>query len=179
MLAKRVEHRRVRIREQEHVGFLYLLEPSDRRPVESDSFVEDLIGESVCRNGEMLGQSWQVYEPEVDDLDTLVLDQAQYFPCGPLLHFSSLARLRSLLRSFFVRSAGLRAAQCCGLSAHWTSPECQPVAVGLRRQDDDRHDPPVAGQDSHRLVSAPLPLRERSVNLCSAWSRVRQRPGRI
>ena len=38
----------------------------------------------------MLHQAGQVDEPDVDDLDALVLHQAEHFRRGPLLHGSSL-----------------------------------------------------------------------------------------
>ena len=86
VLAERIEHRGVRIRDQEHVRLLDLLETADRRTVESETVLEHVLGELVRRNREVLHQSRQVAEPNVDDLDVAVLDELQYVARRALLH---------------------------------------------------------------------------------------------
>ena len=52
-------------------------EPSKPKPS-----LEDVLGQLVGRHREVLHQPGQVAEPEVDDLDALVLDQAEAPPPG-------------------------------------------------------------------------------------------------
>ena len=73
-LRERVDHRGVGIRHEEHVGFLDLLEAADRRAVEAEPFLEDVLGELVRGNREVLHEAGKVAEAHVDDLDALVLE---------------------------------------------------------------------------------------------------------
>jgi hypothetical protein len=68
----------VRIGEQEHVGFLDLLEPSDGRAVEAVAGLERLLGQLADRNGEMLHQPGEIAEPQVDDLGGRLLRHHQH-----------------------------------------------------------------------------------------------------
>ena len=86
VLAERVEHGGVGIGDQEHVGLLDLLEAADRRTVESETVLEDVLRQLVSRHREVLHQTREVTEPNVDDLDVVVLDELQYVARAALLH---------------------------------------------------------------------------------------------
>ncbi len=73
MLRERVDDRGVRVRLEEHVGFLDLLEATDRRAVEAQALVEDVFRELVGGDREVLHETGEVAETHVDDLDALVL----------------------------------------------------------------------------------------------------------
>ena len=90
MLPEGVDHRGVGVGHEQHVRLLDLLEPPDRRPVEAEALFEDVLGERVGGNREVLHEAGQVDEPDVHNLDALVLHQAEHFRRGPLLHASSL-----------------------------------------------------------------------------------------
>ena len=77
VLAEGVDHRGVRIGDQEHVGLLDLLEAPDRRAVESRTLLEAVQGQLVRRHRVVLHQAGQVREAKIDDLDALGLNQAQ------------------------------------------------------------------------------------------------------
>ena len=77
VLAERVDHGGVRVRHQEHVGLLDLLEAPDRRAVEPGALLEAVQRQLVRRHRVVLHQAGQVGEAEIDDLDALGLDQAQ------------------------------------------------------------------------------------------------------
>ena len=74
VLRERVDHRGVGIGDQEHVRLLDLLEPADRRAVEAQAVLEDVLGELVRRDREVLHEPRQVAEADVDDVDLLVLE---------------------------------------------------------------------------------------------------------
>src|SRR4029077_2261502 len=71
-----VDNRSVGIGDQEHVRLLDLLEPADGRPVEAQAFLEDVLGELVGRDREVLHEPGQVTEADVDDGDVLVRKHA-------------------------------------------------------------------------------------------------------
>ena len=98
MLAEGVDHRRVGVGHEQHVRLLDLLEPPDRGSVEPEALLEDVLGELMGGDREVLHQAGQVDEPDIDDLDALVLHQAQHFRRGPLLHGSSLVCFPARLR---------------------------------------------------------------------------------
>ena len=77
MLRERVDHRGVGVRDQEHVRLLDLLEPADRRAVEAETVLEDVLGELVRGDREVLHQPGQVAEADVDDVDLLVGEHLQ------------------------------------------------------------------------------------------------------
>jgi hypothetical protein len=72
VLAEDVDHRRARVRHQQHVRFMDLLEPADRRAVEHQPVLEHPAVERLDRHGEVLHGAGQVAEPDVDELDPLV-----------------------------------------------------------------------------------------------------------
>jgi hypothetical protein len=90
VLAERIDDRGVRVRHQEHVGLLDLLEAADRGTVEAVTLLERLLRELVDRRREVLHEAREVAEPEVDDLDTLVLRHAQNLGRRALLHLTLL-----------------------------------------------------------------------------------------
>ncbi len=87
-LAERIDERGGRIRQQRHVRFVDLLEPTDRGAVEGQAIFENLWTKRPSRDGEMLHNTRQVAEPDVDHFDTLVLDVGQQV-VGALEHVSS------------------------------------------------------------------------------------------
>jgi hypothetical protein len=74
VLAEDVRRRRRGVREQEHVRLLDALEPADRRAVEEQPVGEGLLGDLVDGHREVLDESRQVDEAEVDELVALDLD---------------------------------------------------------------------------------------------------------
>jgi hypothetical protein len=74
---ERVEDRRARVGDQDHVRLLDLLEPADRGTVEAVALLEPLLGQLVGRDREVLHQPGQVGEAEVHDLDLGVPDQVE------------------------------------------------------------------------------------------------------
>ena len=135
MLAERVDHRGVGVGHEQHVRLLDLLEAPDRRAVEPEALLEDVLGQLVGGHREVLHEAGQVDEPDVDDLDALVLHQAEHFRRGPLLHGSSLvasARRRGLRLP--ARSA-VAAAPWWWLASPVTSPQrCAAIVAGCRGQ---------------------------------------------
>jgi hypothetical protein len=98
---ERVDERRVRVGDQDHVRFLDLLEAADRRAVEPDALLEHVGRELRRRHREVLHQAGQVTETHVDDFDALVADELQHLVGGSLFHDRSLQPLMarpSLLR---------------------------------------------------------------------------------
>ncbi len=77
VLRERIHVRGVRVGHQQHVRFLDLLEPADRRPVEPDPIFEDRVGELVRRYREVLHQPWEVTEAEIDDRRVVLLHHGQ------------------------------------------------------------------------------------------------------
>ena len=63
VLTERIDHRGVRIRNEQHVGLVDGLKPADRRAVEAEALVEHVLGELVGRDREMLHEPGQVAEP--------------------------------------------------------------------------------------------------------------------
>jgi hypothetical protein len=84
--AERIEVRGVRIRDQDHVRFLDLLEPADRRAVEGVAVLELALVEHRSRDRHVLHHPRQVAEPQVDELDVLRLDQLEHLVRGSLFH---------------------------------------------------------------------------------------------
>ena len=89
MRPERVDHRRVRVGHEQHVGFLDLLESADGGTVETETVDETVFGQLVCRHGEVLHQARQVTKTEVDDVHSLVLHEANDLSSGAFLHLSS------------------------------------------------------------------------------------------
>ncbi len=82
----------VRVREQEHVRLLDLLEAPDRGAVEAVALGEAVLGQGVGGNGEVLHEPRKIAEAEVDDLDALALDEGQDLGGGALLQLDLPSR---------------------------------------------------------------------------------------
>ena len=95
---------RRRVGQQGHVRLVDLLEAADRRAVEGQAVLEHLGPERAGRNGEVLHGAGQVAEPDVDDLDALVLDVGQHL-VGVVEHVSS-GEGRSSVRIIRAQYAG-------------------------------------------------------------------------
>jgi hypothetical protein len=78
MRQERVDVRSLRVRHQEHVGLLDLLESADGRSVEPVAGLEPVLGELVDGDGEVLHQAGKVAEPEVHHLRLGLLRQVQH-----------------------------------------------------------------------------------------------------
>ena len=91
VLAERVHDGGRRVREKNHVRFVDLLEAADGRAVEAESLAEAVLGQSVSGDREVLHEAGQVAEPEVDDLDPLVLHETDDLRRTALLHDDSLS----------------------------------------------------------------------------------------
>ena len=89
--AERVDVCRRRVGDQLHVRLVDRLEAADRRAVEHQAVDEEVLVEGARRHVEVLHDARQVAEPDVDELDVLVLDVAQDL-VGVLEHPTSLVR---------------------------------------------------------------------------------------
>ena len=76
VLTERVDHGRVGVGHEQHVRLLDLLEAADGGAVEPEPLLEHVLCERVGRHREVLHQAGKVDEPDVDDLDPLVLYEA-------------------------------------------------------------------------------------------------------
>jgi hypothetical protein len=56
-----------------------ILEAADGRAVETEPILEDALAQLRDGDGEVLPQARQVDEPQIDDADTLLLRQLEYF----------------------------------------------------------------------------------------------------
>ena len=74
-LAERVDLRGVGIGQQQHVGLVDRLEPTNRRAVKGDAALKQVLVDSGSRNCEVLHDAGQVAEPDVDEFDFLVLER--------------------------------------------------------------------------------------------------------
>ncbi len=95
VIAERVDHRGRRVRQEDHVGLVDLLEAADRRSVEAVSLAHRILGQLVNRNRKVLHETGQIAEPEIDDLHTLVSCEPDDFRCRELLHTASPLSLES------------------------------------------------------------------------------------
>ena len=77
VLTERVHVGRRRVGQQEHVRLVDLLEATDGRPVEHQPVREDALAEVRRREGEVLHHPREVTEPDVDELDVVLLDVAE------------------------------------------------------------------------------------------------------
>src|SRR5882724_6538214 len=73
-----VHHRRGRVWEQQHVGFIDRLKSADRRSVESDSFLEQFFAEFRDRNRKVLPEPGKIDEPQVYDLRIFLFRQLNH-----------------------------------------------------------------------------------------------------
>ena len=98
VLPERVDDCGVGVGHEQHVRLLDLLEPPDRGSVEPEALLEDVLGQLVGGDREMLHEAGEVDEPDVDDLDALVLQPSGALPPGsasaPFLLGQFSARLR-------------------------------------------------------------------------------------
>ena len=76
-LLERVQECGRRVRDDQHVAFLDLLEAADGRAVEADAFGEAVEIEGGRRHREMLPQTWEIREAQVDHDNVVVLDGLQ------------------------------------------------------------------------------------------------------
>ena len=67
----------VRVRDQEHVRFLDLLETANRRTVEAEAVFEGVLGQLLDRNREVLNLAWQVTKSQIDEFVSLVGHEGQ------------------------------------------------------------------------------------------------------
>ena len=137
MLTERVDQRGVGVGHEQHVGFLDLLEPADRRAVEAEALLEHFLRQLVRRDGEVLHQAGKVTEPHVDDLDAAVVH-----------HLQDIAGCRHCVNLHLVTSGRTRR----GIA----EPRSRPL---VRSQPA-----PATAPRSQGAISRPLPERERSVN---------------
>ncbi len=84
-LERAVHEGATRIREQEHVALVDLLEAADARAVEADPLLEERLGHLANRDAEVLPASEQVSETEVDHLDAELFRVADDFGGSHLL----------------------------------------------------------------------------------------------
>ena len=73
VLGEGVHDRGVRVRNQDHVRLLDLLEAADRRAVETEALLEGILGNLFERDREVLHQSGKVREPDVEELGAVLL----------------------------------------------------------------------------------------------------------
>src|SRR5467141_113128 len=111
---ERIDERRIRIGEQQHVAFVNPLEAPDARAVESDTRREGTFVEFIPGNREMLPLTQHVAEAQVDDVDimrcdclediTAVLFRSLWLCCA---HRNSLSALLVILSYGFLVSSFL------------------------------------------------------------------------
>jgi hypothetical protein len=85
-LHERVDVDGVRVGDQDHVGFLDLLEPTHRGAVEAVTVGEVVLAQDRRRDRDVLHDARQVREAEVDELAAFVLDEGEDFFGGAFLH---------------------------------------------------------------------------------------------
>jgi len=68
------------------------LEAADRRAVEAQALLEDVLLELRHRDREMLPETWQVDEAEIDDLDAFLLGEFEDILGGHAVCSFSLSR---------------------------------------------------------------------------------------
>ena len=73
--AEQVDARGVRVGQQQHVGLVDGLESTNRRAVKSQAVSNTLWSKNEGRNREVLHDTGQVAEPDVDKFDVLVLGE--------------------------------------------------------------------------------------------------------
>ena len=74
------------IGQEDHVRLVDLLEAPDGGAVEPEALAEPVLGQPVGRDGEVLHETGEVAEPQVDDLDPFVLHEADDLGGAALLH---------------------------------------------------------------------------------------------
>ena len=76
-LEERIEHGRVGVRHQDHVGLVDALPSGDRGAVEHLAVVEEVLVDDVRGNRDVLFLAACVGEAQVDELDLLLFDELQ------------------------------------------------------------------------------------------------------
>ena len=131
VLAERVDDRRCRVGDQEHVGFLDLLESADRRTVETQAVLEHLLLQLVRGDREVLHQPRKVTEPNVDDIDAGVLDELEDIAGRAIFHIADpfVRRTRECGRERTPRSLARRPSLCSRRpwSFRWSAVVAWPV----------------------------------------------------
>ena len=84
---ERIDACRVGIRQQHHVRLVDRLEAAHRGAVEGQPVLEHALVECRCRDREVLDDTGQIAEPNVDVLDVLVLDQLEDVIGGLFCHY--------------------------------------------------------------------------------------------
>ena len=74
VLEVRVDERRVRVGDHQHVRLVDHLPAADARAVEAEPVLEGALVDLAGRHREVLPQAGKVGEPEIDDLDPLIAD---------------------------------------------------------------------------------------------------------
>jgi hypothetical protein len=109
---ERVDHRRLRIGHDEHVGGVDRLPPTNRRAVEAEAVFEDLLGKLFDRGAEVLPDPEQVDELQVDELNTFLFGKRQNLTRRSWLF---RARARSSGISVGPAAARRRGESCLGI----------------------------------------------------------------
>ena len=77
-VTERVDVGRRRVRDQLHVGLVDRLEAADRRTVEHLAVGEEVLVQRGRGHVEVLHDTGQVAEPDIDELDVVVLEVLRY-----------------------------------------------------------------------------------------------------
>ena len=141
---ERVDEGRGDVRQQHHVGLVDGLEPADRRAVEGEAVGDHAVVERLDRGVEVLHHARKVTEPDVDELDVLVLEVSQKF-LGIGEHTSSWQQ------NFLSAACGRRVAR---LVATLWRPGCPGVSLLF---------PPCYGRCEASATSARLSRTARSM----------------
>ena len=90
----RVHRRGARVRDQKHIALVYSLKSPDARPVEAGAFLEQLLRDLARRDADVLQRAGNVRELQVDNLNSLVINQFYDFfwrhPVAPYIYCFSL-----------------------------------------------------------------------------------------
>src|SRR5207245_8799368 len=103
-LRERVQLRRGGVGEEQHVRLVDGLEPADGGTVEADAVREEVLGQLIDGDREVLPQTREVHEPEVHDLGALLLCEMNDVP---RLHPALLSCARGRPRRPLVPMGGL------------------------------------------------------------------------
>ena len=76
---ERVQKSRVRIRYEQHIAFLNLLEPANTGSIESQAILKYILSELGYRNREMLPNAGQIYKAQVNDPNAFLPSKFYYF----------------------------------------------------------------------------------------------------
>ncbi len=79
VLAERIDERRLRNRHDEHVRLIDGLPAADAGAVKAQAFFKHRFVQRVGGDGEMLPETGEVHETQIDRLDFLLADQSQNF----------------------------------------------------------------------------------------------------